>query len=73
MHSLISIDNLSKIYSNNFKALNSINLEIKKGEIFTTENITCKRPGTGISPMKFYNVIGLRSKKSFKYDDIIDI
>ena len=46
---------------------------IKKGEIFTTENITCKRPGTGISPMKFYNVIGLRSKKSFKYDDIIDI
>ena len=31
MHSLISIDNLSKIYSNNFKALNSINLEIKKG------------------------------------------
>ena len=34
MHSLISIDNLSKIYSNNFKALNSINLEIKKGEIF---------------------------------------
>ena len=34
MHSLISIKNLSKIYSNDFKALNNINLDIKKGEIF---------------------------------------
>ena len=34
MNSLISIKNLSKVYSNDFKALGSINLDIKKGEIF---------------------------------------
>jgi len=31
---------------------------IKKGEIFSENNITIKRPGTGISPMLWYNVIG---------------
>ena len=34
MNSLISIKNLSKVYSNDFKALDSVNLDIKKGEIF---------------------------------------
>ena len=31
---LIIIDNLSKVYNNGFKALKSVNLNIKKGEIF---------------------------------------
>ena len=34
MNNYISINNLSKIYSNKFQALNNINLDIKKGEIF---------------------------------------
>jgi ABC-2 type transport system ATP-binding protein len=34
MSSLISIKNLSKVYSNDFKALNNIDLDINKGEIF---------------------------------------
>ena len=34
MNNYISINNLSKIYSNKFHALNNINLNIKKGEIF---------------------------------------
>ena len=34
MNSLISIKQLSKVYSNDFKALNNINLDINKGEIF---------------------------------------
>ena len=34
MNPIISIKNLNKIYSNNFQALNNINLDIKKGEIF---------------------------------------
>ena len=34
MNNFISINNLSKIYSNKFQALNNINLDIKKGEIF---------------------------------------
>ena len=34
MNNYISINNLSKIYSNKFQALNNINLDIKQGEIF---------------------------------------
>lgn len=44
---------------------------IKKNEILTYENITFKRPGNGISPMKIYNFLGKKSKKNFKKDDYI--
>lgn len=44
---------------------------IKKGDIFTEDNITCKRPGTGISPMQWYNVIGSTAKKTFEEDEMI--
>jgi N,N'-diacetyllegionaminate synthase len=47
--------------------------EIKKGDIFTEKNITSKRPGTGISPMKWYDVIGRKAKRNFKADELIDI
>ncbi len=44
---------------------------IKKGQIFTVENITIKRPGNGISPMKWYKVLGSKSKHDYKIDQII--
>ncbi|MCR4617420.1 MAG: N-acetylneuraminate synthase [Lachnospiraceae bacterium] len=47
--------------------------DISEGECFTEENITAKRPGSGISPMKWDNLIGKSAKKSYKEDDIIDI
>ena len=47
--------------------------EIKKGELFTDENITVKRPGTGISPMEWDNIIGKVAKKEFKEDELIEI
>ena len=46
-------------------------VEIKKGTIFTNENITVKRPGTGISPMKWNSIIGTKSTKDYKEDDLI--
>jgi N,N'-diacetyllegionaminate synthase len=46
---------------------------IRKGEIFTEDNITVKRPGTGISPMRWYEVLGKNAIKDFKEDDIIEI
>lgn len=46
---------------------------ISAGELFTEDNITAKRPGTGISPMKWEELIGKTAKKSYKEDDIIDI
>lgn len=47
--------------------------DIMKNEIFTTENLTTKRPGTGISPMKLEKVIGKTAIKNFSKDEIITI
>lgn len=47
--------------------------EIKKAEIFTEENIGIKRPGNGISPMRWDEVIGKTAGKDFKIDDLIEI
>ena len=46
---------------------------IKKGEVFTGENITVKRPGEGISPMKWDIIIGRRASKAFKKDEQIEL
>jgi N,N'-diacetyllegionaminate synthase len=44
---------------------------IKRGEKFTTENITAKRPEGGISPLYWEKVIGKTAIKNFNYDDFI--
>tara|TARA_B110000444_G_C18762931_1_gene558519 strand:+ start:270 stop:1274 length:1005 start_codon:yes stop_codon:yes gene_type:complete len=46
---------------------------IKKSEFFTKKNITIKRPGTGISPLKWDEIIGLQSIRDFQIDDLIKI
>ena len=46
---------------------------IKKGEIFTKENLTIKRPGTGISPTEIWNLYGEESPKEFNKDEIIEL
>jgi len=47
--------------------------EIRKGQFFSKKNIGVKRPGTGISPTKFYDILGKKAKKNFKYDEPIVI
>ena len=47
--------------------------EIRKGEIFSDLNITAKRPGTGISPMRWYEVIGKAAIRDFKEDELIEV
>ena len=42
------------------------------GEIFTEKNITCKRPGNGISPMKWYDILGKKATKNYLEDELID-
>ena len=44
---------------------------IKEGEILSEENITVKRPGTGMSPMKWLDVIGTPAKKNYSKDEEI--
>ena len=46
---------------------------IKKGEIFTEENITVKRPGTGISPMRWEEILGTMAARDFQEDELIEI
>ena len=46
---------------------------IKRGDIFTEENITAKRAGKGISPMRWDEVLGLRAKKDFNANESIKI
>lgn len=45
--------------------------KIKKGERFTEDNLTTKRPGTGISPMKWFELIGEKAERDFEKDDMI--
>lgn len=44
---------------------------IRKGEIFTEKNLTVKRPGTGISPMRWDEIIGQKAIKEYKQDEPI--
>ena len=47
--------------------------DIKYGEIFTEENLTTKRPGTGISPMHWNEIINQRAKRNFYMDELIEV
>lgn len=44
---------------------------IRKGEVFTVENITTSRPGNGISPMKWHQVLGQRAEKDYISGELI--
>ena len=44
---------------------------IKKGENFSLKNITTKRPGNGLSPMSWYDVIGNKALKDYKINEQI--
>lgn len=47
--------------------------KIRKGDIFTKDNVTCKRPGNGISPMQWYNVLGNMAERDFDEDELISL
>jgi N-acetylneuraminate synthase len=46
--------------------------KIKTGELFTKKNIAFKRPGDGISPMKFWAILGNKSKRTYDPEDQIN-
>lgn len=46
---------------------------IRKGEVFTEANLTVKRPGTGISPMRWEEILGKVANKDYEIDEMIQI
>lgn len=44
---------------------------IRQGELLTTDNLTVKRPGTGISPMEWDTLVGTAAVKDFQADEVI--
>lgn len=47
--------------------------DIKAGEIFTVENLTTKRPGKGICPMRWDEILGMKANRDFSEDELIEI
>jgi N,N'-diacetyllegionaminate synthase len=46
---------------------------INKDEIFSSENLTVKRPGNGLSPMMWDDVVGKEAKRDFEEDELIEL
>ena len=46
---------------------------IRAGELFTEENLTVKRPGTGLSPMRWFSVLGTAAARDYREDEQIEL
>jgi N-acetylneuraminate synthase len=46
---------------------------VKKGEVFTQENLGCKRPGHGVSPLNYWDVLGTVANRDYSEDDTVSI
>lgn len=47
--------------------------DINKGDVMTEDKLTVKRPGNGISPMRWEEVVGTRAIRDFKEDELIEL
>jgi N-acetylneuraminate synthase len=45
--------------------------DIKAGEVFNTDNLTVKRPGTGVTPMNYWEYLGKKAKRDYKADEMV--
>ena len=46
---------------------------IQTGEMFTEENLACKRPGTGVSPIAYWQTLGQTARRSYNADETLDV
>jgi N,N'-diacetyllegionaminate synthase len=46
---------------------------IRAGEAFSPDNMTVKRPGTGLSPMRWDDVVGMKARRDFAPDELIEL
>jgi len=45
---------------------------IQKGELFTSDNLQARRPGTGVSPMQYWDILGRESQSTYCAGEVID-
>ncbi|MBO4462514.1 MAG: N-acetylneuraminate synthase, partial [Lachnospiraceae bacterium] len=45
---------------------------IKKGELLSEDNLTTKRPGNGVSPMRWNEIIGTKAHRDYEEDELIE-
>lgn len=48
-------------------------IDIRKGELLSEENLSVKRPGSGISPMRWFEIVGRPAPRDFKGDELIEL
>ncbi|WP_397601108.1 N-acetylneuraminate synthase [Silvanigrella sp.] len=71
-------DGIKQVSSSELKNINIArkslvaNLKISKGDVFTKDNLGIKRPGNGISPMRYEEVLGKLACRDFDTDELID-
>jgi N-acetylneuraminate synthase len=46
-------------------------LPIRAGDVFTAQNLACKRPGTGVSPLEYWEYLGRRARRDYAADEVI--
>ncbi len=46
---------------------------IRAGEVFTRDNLTCKRPGSGVSAARWYEMLGVVASRDYAPDDLIEV
>jgi N,N'-diacetyllegionaminate synthase len=72
-------DGIKRVTASEFKNMHIArkslvaNMRIKKGDFFTPLNVTIKRPGLGISPMRYDEVIGKVANRDFDVNELIEI
>ncbi len=47
--------------------------DIAHGEVFTEENLICKRPGSGISALAYWEIVGKKASKTYRKDEAIEL
>jgi len=45
--------------------------DVKAGEMFTAENIAVKRPGTGVSPMRYFQYLGTTADREYRAEELL--
>lgn len=45
---------------------------VKRGDIWTAENLTCKRPGNGVPPVRYWDYIGRPASRAYGQDELVD-